>query len=103
MKRVVFKMQLKQGCEAEYSRLHNEIWPELVTLLKQSGIKDYHIYFDKETYMLIAVQHVDEHASVDISKEPLMQKWWNKMADLMEVNADKSPVVVGLDMIFSMP
>ncbi|MBL4676034.1 MAG: L-rhamnose mutarotase [Mucilaginibacter sp.] len=102
MKQVVFKMQLKQGYEAEYRKRHDEIWPELVTLLKQNGIKDYHIYFDKETHTLIAVQYVDEQAVTDLSQYPLMRKWWDHMAELMEVNAEGAPVVVILGEVFSM-
>ena len=31
-------MKLKPGCEAEYQKRHNEIWPELVKKLKDSGL-----------------------------------------------------------------
>ena len=33
MKIEAFKMKLKPGCEAEYERRHNAIWPELKQLL----------------------------------------------------------------------
>ena len=103
MKQVVFKMKLKPGCEAEYRKRHDNIWPELVTLLKQNGIKNYDIYFDKETDTLIAVQYIDEGITASLHENPLMMKWWGHMADLMEVNPDQSPVVVGLENVFSMP
>lgn len=103
MKQVVFKMKLKHGCEAEYRKRHDQIWAELVALLKQSGIKNYDIFFDKETDALIAVQFVDDSITVNLTESPVMQRWWEYMADLMEVNANRSPVVVGLDKIFSMP
>lgn len=103
MKQVVFKMKLKHGCEAEYRKRHDEIWPELVNLLKESGIKNYDIFFDKETNALIAVQHVDDSVTANLRQNPIMMKWWEYMADLMETNPDKSPVVVGLENVFSMP
>ena len=103
MKQVVFKMKLKHGCEAEYRKRHDEIWPELVSLLKESGIKNYDIFFDKETNALIAVQHVDDSITSNLRENPAMMKWWEYMADLMETNPDKSPVVVGLENVFSMP
>ena len=40
-------MKLKPGCEAEYQKRHNEIWPELVKMLKDSGVYDYSIFWDK--------------------------------------------------------
>jgi L-rhamnose mutarotase len=32
-----FKMKLYQGFKEEYLKRHNEIWPELVKLLKDEG------------------------------------------------------------------
>jgi len=103
MKQVVFKMKLKHGFEDEYRKRHDEIWPDLVTLLKQSGIKSYSIFFDKETDTLIAVQYIDEGITANLQENAVMIKWWEHMADLMETNPDKSPTVVSLENVFSMP
>ena len=37
-------MYLKPGCEAEYERRHKAIWPELVQMIKESGVSNYSIY-----------------------------------------------------------
>ena len=95
-------MKLKPGFKAEYKRQHDKIWPELVALLKESGIKKYDIFFDEQTDSLIAVQHIDDGGAVSLVGNPIMIKWWGYMADLMETNPDKSPVVVGLENVFSM-
>jgi L-rhamnose mutarotase len=47
--RKAFVMQLKKGCEAEYQKRHNEIWPELKALLSESGVFDYTIFLERET------------------------------------------------------
>ena len=44
MKRVAFKMTLKPGCEAEYQKRHDEIWPELSRVLSEAGVSDYSIF-----------------------------------------------------------
>ena len=41
--------------EAEYRRRHDEIWPELVALLKEAGVSDYSIHLDRETNTLFGV------------------------------------------------
>jgi L-rhamnose mutarotase len=41
---IAFKMQLFPGFEAEYRKRHDEIWPELVALLKEAGISEYSIF-----------------------------------------------------------
>ncbi|MCB0688377.1 MAG: L-rhamnose mutarotase [Saprospiraceae bacterium] len=99
--RVAFKMKLIKGQEAEYKKRHDEIWPELQRLLKASGISDYSIFLDQETSTLFAVQKLtDDHSTASLPDHPIMRKWWAHMADIMETNPDKSPVVVPLKEVF---
>lgn len=101
MKREAFKMYLKPGFEAEYEKRHNALWPEMKALLKEGGVYDYSIFWDKETNVLYAVQKVEGDAgSQDMGANPLVQKWWAYMADIMETNADNSPVSVPLKEVF---
>lgn len=103
MKRDAFKMYLKPGCETEYEKRHSEIWPELKQLLKESGVSDYSIFWDKETNILFAVQKTESGASSqDLGDNPVVQKWWAYMADIMETNPDSSPVSVPLEEVFHM-
>ncbi len=101
MKRAAFKMKLKKGYEEEYKKRHDAIWPELAALLTKSGISDYSIYLDEETSTLFAVQKLsDNNTTVDLPKTDVMKKWWAYMGDIMETNADTSPVVVPLKEVF---
>lgn len=104
MRREAFKMYLKPGYEAEYEKRHNAIWPELRALLKESGVSEYSIFWDKETNVLFAFQLVSgEGGSQDLGENPIVQKWWAYMADIMETNADNSPVSIPLKEVFYMP
>jgi L-rhamnose mutarotase len=103
MKREAFKMYLKPGYEAEYERRHREIWPEVKQLLKESSVSDYSIYWDKDTNILFAVQKVSgEASSQDLGDNPIIQKWWAYMADIMETNPDNSPISIPLKEVFHM-
>ena len=93
MERVAFIMQLKEGSLEEYKRRHDEIWPELSKLIKEAGISDYSIFLEPKTLQLFAVQKKVE-SPLELAKEPIMRKWWDYMADLMEVNPDNSPVCI---------
>ena len=95
-------MKLKPGCKAEYIRRHDAIWPELKSLLSESGVKDYTIYLDEETLSLFAVQYLDGASSQDLGQNPVVQKWWKYMAELMETNPDSSPVTIPLEKVFHM-
>ena len=103
MRREAFKMYLKPGCEEEYIRRHNLIWPELKQLLSDSGVSDYSIFWDRDTNILFAVQKVSgEGGSQDLGNTEIVQKWWAYMADIMETNPDKSPVSIPLPECFHM-
>ena len=103
MRREAFKMYLKPGCEEEYVRRHNLIWPELKQLLSDSGVSDYSIFWDRDTNILFAVQKVaGEGGSQDLGNTEIVQKWWAYMADIMETNPDNSPVSIPLPECFHM-
>ncbi len=101
MERKAFKMFLKPGFEKEYEKRHNEIWPELKAVIEESGVYDYSIFWDKDTNILFAVQKVKGNGgSQDLGNNPIVQKWWAYMADIMETNPDNSPVCIELKELF---
>ncbi len=101
MKRVAFKMKLKPGCEAEYQKRHDEIWPELSSVLSEAGVSDYSIFLDAETLVLFAVQKLSDNSTADrLPQNPVVRKWWDFMADIMETNPDRSPVCVPITEMF---
>lgn len=104
MQKYAFRMNLNPGARAEYIRRHDEIWPELVDLLKEAGIEDYSIHLDAETNALFGVLwRRDDHAMDDLPNHPVMRRWWDYMADLMATNPDNSPVAVPLETVFHLP
>jgi len=101
MQRHAFKMQLKPGVVAEYKKRHDEIWPELAAELKAAGVSDYSIFLDEETLTLFAVQKLSENNSAaNLPNSPIVRKWWDSMAPLMETHPDNSPVVQPLRKVF---
>ncbi len=99
--RTAFKMFLKSGFKEEYKKRHSEIWPELEALIKSTGVYDYSIFLDEETNILFAVQKQSgTQSSQDIGSNPIVQKWWKYMADIMETNPDNSPKTIYLEELF---
>ena len=104
MQRLAFKMKLNQGQKEVYKNRHNELWPALKQLLKDNGISEYSIFFDVETNTLFAFQKIsDGGGSQDLANNEIVKKWWDFMADIMEVHPDNSPVSIPLDEVFYMP
>ena len=103
MQRFGFKMKMNPGMKEEYRKRHNEIWPELVKLLKDQGVGNYSIWLDEETSTLFAYQEQSgESSSQDLGTTEIVQKWWKYMADIMETNPDNSPISIPLEEVFYM-
>lgn len=101
MHRLAFKMKLHAGKTAEYKRRHDELWPELKQLLKQTGIEDYSIFLDEETNYLFGVLKItNPNAMNNLPNHPVMKKWWAYMQDMMECDLDNSPLSVSLKEVF---
>jgi L-rhamnose mutarotase len=101
MQRLAFRMRLFPGMEAEYQRRHDELWPELHALLKQTGIHDYSIFLDESDGSLFGVLQIEDAVKMDaLPNHPVMQQWWAYMHDIMESNPDHSPVSIPLKEVF---
>ena len=101
MRRKAFTMKLHKGCEEEYKRRHDELWPEMKEAIANAGASDYSIFLDEQSGTLFAVQKVAGNASDDdASPSPIVEKWWDYMADIMETHADNSPVCTPLREVF---
>ncbi|MDR6942984.1 L-rhamnose mutarotase [Mucilaginibacter pocheonensis] len=104
MERIAFKMKLFPGFEQEYKKRHDEIWPELVALLKNAEISDYSIFLDEETNSLFGVLTINDRLLLDsLPQQALIQQWWAYMADIMETNSDHSPASAPLKELFYLP
>jgi L-rhamnose mutarotase len=102
--RVAFKMKLIKGFEAEYLKRHDEIWPDLQQLLKDSGISEYSIFLEEETGHLFEFLKIEHPIKLDeLPSYPVMQQWWLYMSDIMETNSDHSPVSIPLKEVFYLP
>lgn len=104
MNRVAFKMQLNNGAETEYKKRHDQLWPDLEQLLKATGISEYSIFLDESTNSLFGVLKAEDPKALDeLPSNPVMQKWWAYMKDIMDSNPDHSPVSIPLEEVFYLP
>jgi L-rhamnose mutarotase len=96
-------MKLKEGYKEEYKKRHDFIWPELLEALRDAGISQYSIFLDEETNILFALQNItDDYKSNNLIQNDILKKWWVHMEDIMDTNADKSPISIELVEVFYM-
>lgn len=101
--RIAFRMVLNPGQAAEYRRRHDAIWPDLRQALQEVGISDYSIWLDPETNHLFAtLVRTDDHAMDALPQTEVNRRWWDFMADIMQVTDRNEPLVVPLQQVFHM-
>ena len=98
MYRTGFKMRIKPGCEAIYKEKHDQIWPELLEVLKSQGVVRYAIY--RDGLDLFAHMESTQPQTRGESVDPVVRRWWDMMAEYMETNDDNSPKTWPLEEMF---
>ena len=94
-------MKLYPGMAEEYERRHANLWPEVVAAIKRDGGKNYTIFHDPKTDLLFEyIEIEDEELWSARGGDEITQKWWDYMADIMETNADNSPLCRGINEVF---
>lgn len=86
---MAFALRLREGCEAEYKRRHDELWPEMREMLLASGILHYEIHLERGSRLLFGhiVRRMD-HTMAANPDHPVMQRWRAYMADVLEMDGD---------------
>ena len=96
--RVAWVMKLKPGNEAIYKQKHDEIWLEMLDLMKRQGIRNYSIYRCGLT--LFAYLERDRPPPAGEPHDPVVLRWWKMMEPYMEYNADGTPLQEPIEEVF---
>lgn len=89
MERYAWKAKIKEGCLDEYIKRHNEIWPEMVELLKSAGIKNYTIWnVGNEMFGYYECEHGIEFAARTQAESPIVDRWNEYMKDILIMEMD---------------
>lgn len=103
MIRKAFKMKVFPDKVDEYIKRHNPIWKELEETLKSHEVSNYSIFWDEETNLLFGYAELESEVKWnEIANTDVCKRWWGFMSDLMETNADNSPVVIPVIEVFHM-
>jgi len=90
MEKYAWKAIVKDGCFDEYCRRHDEIWPELVELLKSAGICNYTIWnVGNELFGYYECEKGIKFAADTQANSPIVDKWNEYMKDVMDMPIDE--------------
>lgn len=89
MERYAWKAKIKPGKKQEYINRHNNIWPEMVELLKNAGICNYSIWIEGDiVFGYYECEKGIEYATKTQAESPIVDKWNEYMKDVMEMEMD---------------
>jgi len=84
VQRVAFIMRLKEGQQQEYIKRHKNIWPEILSELKISGVQNMSIFMaGLQLFLFMEVADYVKAARV-LAESPDSQRWEVYMAPIME-------------------
>ena len=79
-KRYAFMLKLRPGTAEAYEEAHRAVWPEMLDLLKRSGISEYSIY-RRDDLLILALRTADFEATWSrIDNDPVNLRWQAAMA-----------------------
>lgn len=84
MEKYSWKAKIKDGTLEEYCKRHNEIWPEMVEVLKNAGICNYSIWnVGNELFGYYECKKGVNYAAKIQSESPVVEKWNEYMKDIL--------------------
>lgn len=94
-----FVLRVRPGRTEEYRRRHAEIWPEMVSALKASGVVHYDIFLDEAGRQVFGHVLRDRVPDPAAPEDPVILKWRAYMADVLEMEGDR-PLRVPIERVF---
>ena len=89
MEKYAWKGMIMEGALDEYIKRHNEIWPEMVEVLKAAGIKNYTIWnVGCEMFGYYECEKGVEYAAKVQAESPVVDKWNEYMKDILIMEKD---------------
>jgi len=85
MRRVCFLLKIKPSAVEEYTRVHADIWPEMLEALRQCGWHNYSLFLRPDGLLVGYLETDDfDRALADMKKLPVNAKWQAMVRDYFE-------------------
>lgn len=89
MEKYAWKAYVREGCMEEYIRRHNEIWPEMLKVLKQASIRNYTIWnVNHELFGYYECEKGVDYAANVQAQSDIVAKWDVYMSDILIMEKD---------------
>ena len=81
-------LEVRPGYEDEYKKRHEEIWPEMVDMLRNAGVRNYSIF--RHGLTLFGYFETDdlEQTIAAINTSDVNRRWCEYMTPIMKIEID---------------
>ena len=86
-------VRLRPEAEAEYRRIHTDVWPSVLAQIARSHIRDYSIHLH-DGLLFARFTYVGEDYAADMAAmaaDPETQRWWALTDAMQEPLPDREP------------
>ena len=92
MQRVGFCFKIKKELIPEYVRRHQEVWPEMLQALRETGWHNYSLFLREDGLLFGYLETEDfEKALAEMAKREVNLKWQAEMAPFFEIAPGTRP------------
>lgn len=98
MQRIASIVAVKPDRLEEYKRLHADVWPDVLRMIKQCNIENYSIFLrrlpDGQPYLFSYFEYTGVDYAADMAKmaaDPTTQKWWSVCKPCHTPLPDRAP------------
>ncbi len=89
MEKYAWKATVIEGKLAKYIKRHDEIWPEMLEVLENAGIKNYTIWnVGNELFGYYECEKGIDYAAKVQNESPIVDRWNKYMKDVMVMELD---------------
>ena len=96
MKRHGFLFRIKPELKGEYKKDHDEIWPDMARAIRESGIRNYSIFFRKDGTLFAYYECEDAAKAMEYMSKTEVNPRWQKAMEKYFIKKD--PTILGPEM-----
>jgi L-rhamnose mutarotase len=101
MERMCFSFEIYPGTEDEYKKRHDEIWPELVDVLKGAGLSNYSLFRKGTTVVAYVECEPDaETAFAKVASADVNTRWTDWLNEVIATPRAENGAFEALDEVW---
>ncbi|MBI5282383.1 MAG: L-rhamnose mutarotase [Candidatus Solibacter usitatus] len=92
MQRYGMVLKLHPEAEEPYKAYHAAVWPDILSMIRQSNIRNYSIYL-KDGFLFSYFEYTGSDFAADMARmaaDPRTQEWWAIMKPMQEPLATRA-------------